>query len=65
MYTIDAKTQIVLHHVVRVETNDRDNSIVFQMTNGLCAVKKLETPEAAATELTRVSALIDGIHPNG
>jgi hypothetical protein len=60
MYTIDSKTQICLRHVVRVETNDRDNSISFQMTNGLCAVKKFGTPEEAGTELTSVTLLIDG-----
>jgi len=60
MYTIDVKTQIVLKHVVRVETNDRDNSIIFQMANGLCAVKKFDTPEEASTEHANVCSLIDG-----
>lgn len=60
MYRIDSKTQINLKHVERTETNDRNNSIIFELVSGKSAVKLFDTPELAASALTSVTALIDG-----
>jgi hypothetical protein len=60
MYIIDGSIKICLRHVVRVETNDGDKSIVFEMVSGKCAVKKFETQAEADVELISVEALIDG-----
>ena len=61
MYQIDSKTQISLKHVEKTETNDRDNSILFEMVSGRTVVKKFSTPELAAAELVILTTLIDGL----
>ena len=59
MYIIDDKIKINLKHVERTETNDRDNSIIFEMVSGKCAIKKFNSKESAAAELSIIEGQID------
>lgn len=61
MYIIDSEMKVNLKHVEKIETNNRDNSILLEMVSGKTVVKKFATPELAAAELIAISTAIDGV----
>ena len=59
MYDIDDKTKICFKHVVRIEKNERNNTITFQMDNGLNAVKECGTKEGLTAEFLSAEQMVD------